>query len=132
MGQITVEKLNTQTKRVEKVLREFPITRDDDMELWAKVCELFYPPLERPIFNYRDFSSVLRSLPTMSEIERARRKVIRKHGYKKYLPTLWFVAERRKIAEKVWAEYARDNLPETQMSFSNIPGDRNPEMDDRR
>lgn len=114
----TMFKLTTTTGRVEKVLAEYPFTRDSDIELFGKVCELFYPPMERSIHNYRDFTAVLRQLPDMNQISRSRRKVITKHKYKKYLPNSWFVAQARKINQEVYEEYARLNLSDNKLEGS--------------
>ena len=115
---LTVQKLNNLTQRVEFVLERYPETRNSDLELQAQVCIQFYPPFETAIYNWRDFVSVMRSLPTLDHIARARRKVIQKSDYKKYLPTIREVAIARGINEKIWEEYGRQKTIST---ASNIP-----------
>lgn len=121
-NRLTVQKLNNLNQRVEFVLERYPETRNSDLELQAQVCIQFYPPFETAIYNWRDFVSVMRSLPSLDHIARARRKVIRRNNYEKYLPTVQEVAMARKYNEEVWREYmARENLPTPIKGFSNIP-----------
>lgn len=124
-AKITVQKLNTLTQRVEHILDRYPITRNSDLELQAQVCLQFWPPFESAIYNWRDFVSVMRSLPNLDHIARARRKVIQKSGYTKYLPTVREIALARGYNEKVWEEYARqENIPTSKVqdfSLNNIP-----------
>jgi len=118
---ITVQKLNNLTQRVEFILDRYPETRNSDLELQAQVCIQFYPPFESAIYNWRDFVSVMRSLPTLDFIARARRKVIQKNDYKKYLPTIKEVAIARGINEAVWTEYAQQSDIPRMNTASNYP-----------
>lgn len=118
---LTGRKLNTLTSRVEEVLRTSPMARNSDIELQAELCELFMPPFERPIATWRDYVSVMQTLPTLDHIARARRIVIAKHKYAKYLPTDPDIAKARRINMGVWRQYAIENAP--QNSFNNYPPD---------
>ena len=123
--QPTVQKLNNLTQKVEYCLDRYPNTRNSDLELMAKLCESFYPPWESAIYNWRDFVTVMRTLPTLDHIARARRKVVEKSGYTKYMPTIIEVAQPRGYNEEIWREYARQHniaMP-TQLKGSNIPED---------
>lgn len=120
----SIQRLNNLTQRVEYILSKYPNTRNSDLELQAQLCTQFYPPMESPIWNWRDFVSVMRSLPTLDHIARARRKVIQQHKYTKYLPTDPAIAAARKINEDVWLEYARQERIQTQAAVSaNYPPD---------
>lgn len=123
---ITVQKLNNLSQRVEHILNRYPNTRNSDLELQSTLCESFCPPFERAIYNWRDYVTVMRSLPTLDQIARARRKVIQRSGYKKYLPTIKEVAINRGYAESIWYEYAKQEniaLPSQLNGGSNIPAE---------
>lgn len=105
----SITRLNSLTQKVEYILQRYPATRNSDIELQAQLCTQFYPPIESPIWNWRDFVSVMRSLPTLDHIARARRKVIQNHKYTKYLPTSREVAETRRINMAVWEQYGRQS-----------------------
>lgn len=122
----SVQRLNNLTQRVEYTLQKYPNTRNSDLELQAQLCTQFYPPMESPIWNWRDFVSVMRSLPTLDHIARARRKVIQQHKYKKYLPTDPMIAKARGINEEVWIEYSKQDYITTgikAITGSNYPPD---------
>lgn len=101
-----IEKLNTLTKRVEHVLRSNPETRNNDIELQAAVLMTFYPPLERPIYNWMDYASVMKYIPSLDHIARARRKVIGRKGNEYLLPTNPNVALARGFSEAQWQQWA--------------------------
>lgn len=56
MEKITILKLNKLTDRVEYCLKNFQETRNSDIDLFARLCETFYPPFERPLYNWRDLA----------------------------------------------------------------------------
>lgn len=122
---LTVKKLNTLTQRVEYVLAKSPKTRDSDLLLQATLCEWFMPPFERPITTWYDYVLVMRSLPSLDHIARARRKVIENHKYTKYLPTTEAVAQARKISEVVWLTYIemQKKMSQNTATAANYPPD---------
>lgn len=132
--QLTVQKLNNLSQRVEFVLGRYPETRNSDLELQAQVYIQFYPPFETAIYNWQDFVSVMRSLPTLDHIARSRRKVIQSHEYKKYLPTILEVAINRGYAEEIWREYAKQEKIPTpeQIQTQLITGDKNIPQDHKK
>lgn len=121
---ITIKKLNTLTQRIEYVLDKEPMARDSDLYLQATLCEWFMPPFERPITNWTEYVNIMRTLPSLDHIARARRIVIQKHNYTKYLPTNEEVAKARKIAEDVWLAYTRQqNISKPVAVSANYPPD---------
>lgn len=119
---ITKQKLTKLHNQVEFCLERFSETRNSDIDLFARLCENFYPPFERPIYNWRDLAGAMHSVPSLDHIARCRRKVIQYHRYKKYLPTDRYVAERRGYEQTVWEDYARaNNIPTAIVQASNIP-----------
>lgn len=109
MHPITVLKLNKLTDRVEYCLREYPETRNSDIELFARLCERFYPPFDQPLYNWRDLAGALHQVPSLDHLSRLRRKVIEKYEYKRYLPTDKRVALHRGINQGVFEAYATHN-----------------------
>jgi len=65
---ISVQKLNTITQRVEYCLERFNETRNSDIDLFARLCENFYPPFERPLYNWRDLAHAMHSVPSLDHI----------------------------------------------------------------
>ncbi len=119
---ITVKKLTTLTNRIEYCLERYPHTRNSDIDLFASVCENFYPPFERPLYNYRDLAGAMHQLPSLDHVARLRRNIIRKNNYKKYLPTNPNIAIFRGISEQIWRIYAKaNNIAEPVNDKSNIP-----------
>lgn len=110
---IDVPKLNKLTDRVEYCLERYPESRNSDIELFARLCERFYPPFERPLYNWSDLAYAMHQVPSMDHIARMRRKVIERNGYKKYLPTEVGIALHRGIARKVWEQYAKESKQAT-------------------
>lgn len=117
---VTIKTLNTLTSRIEFILEKYPETRNSDLELMARLCIEFYPKFDRPIYNWGDFVSIMRQLPTLDHVARARRKVIQNHNYTKYLPTSYEVAKARGVNEDQWRAYSRQNASKMNIS-NNIP-----------
>lgn len=107
--QMTYKKLNTLDERVEFCLERYPTTRNGDITLFATLCNEFYPPFERPLMNWKDLAGAMYSVPDLGSIARARRKVIERNKYKKYLPTIESIARHRGISQVMWRQYALDN-----------------------
>lgn len=110
---ITSKKLNTIDQRVEYCLENYPETRNSDIELFARLCERFYPPFEKPLYNWRDLAATMHQVPSLDHIARCRRRVIQRNNYKKYLPTVKEIAIARGIQQSVWQDYAmgkKDNV----------------------
>jgi hypothetical protein len=118
---ITQRKLTTLHHKVDYCLDRFPETRNSDIDLFARLCENFYPPFEHAIYNWRDLAGAMHSVPSLDHIARVRRKVIQENRYLKYLPTDKGIALHRGYSQKVWNEYARlHNIPEP-LTERNIP-----------
>jgi len=110
--QTTITSIRTLEAKAERMLEKYPEARNSDIVLQALICANFYPPLERPINNWEDFVHTMQRVPSMDHVARVRRKIIEKHGYKKYLPTRKEVALARKINEETWKTYASaEKLP---------------------
>lgn len=121
---LTVKKLTTLHNKVEYCLDRYPETRNSDIDLFARLCENFYPPFERALHNWRDLASAMHSVPSLDHIARVRRKVIEQHEYKKYLPTERYIAEARGYNKAVWEAYARlNNIPTASVVSRNLPID---------
>lgn len=119
---ITTRKLNRLQDRVEYCLEQYEEARNSDIDLFARLCERFYPPFERPLYNWRDLAGAMHQVPSLDHIARVRRKVIEKHKYAKYLPTMKGIALHRGISQKVWQDYARQHgIKDPAESASNIP-----------
>lgn len=126
---ITLQKLTTLESRVTYCLENFPHTRNSDIDLFASLCENFYPPFERPLYNWRDLAHAMHQVPSLDHIARCRRKAIQKTKYTKYLPTVSTIAEARNISKETWIKYAtthninepkRSNIPEGYDDEGNI------------
>jgi hypothetical protein len=119
--QVTVHKLQTIHQKVKYCLERYPETRNSDIDLFARLCENFYPPFERPLYGWRDLAGAMHSVPSLDHIARCRRKVIQESNYKKYLPTDEYIALGRGYARNTWKQYAiSHNIPELPKA-SNIP-----------
>jgi len=118
MPPITTRKLNKLRDRVEYCLERYPETRNSDIDLFTRLCERFYPPFERPLYNWQDLATTMHQVPSLDHIARLRRKIIQQHDYAKYLPTVRAIALNRGIAEDIWHNYAKENkLPQYDMSM---------------
>ncbi len=118
----SVRKLQTLEHKVEYCLERYTDAKNSDIDLFARVCENFYPPFESAIYNWRDLAGAMHAVPSLDHIARVRRKIIRKHGYRKYLPTELGIALHRGLNEKVWREYATtNNITNPADHASNIP-----------
>lgn len=106
---LTVKKLQTLEAKVEHCLERYVEARNSDIDLFAKVCENFYPPFERGLYNWRDLAGAMHQVPSLDHIARCRRKVIQRHQYKKYLPSVHSIAIHRGLNESVWKQYAVQN-----------------------
>lgn len=84
-------------EQVMQVLKDIPITRNDDDELVWEVWTRFYN--NHPKYIYKE---QYKTLPKVSSIERYRRKI--QNYMKLYLPTDWKIAEMRGFAEQEWKE----------------------------
>lgn len=104
---VTRTQLNTLTKQVEHILATVPSARNNDLELQGSLLMTFFPPLERPIYNWMDYVSVMRSVPTLDYIARARRKVVSKRlGL---MPTNPEIAQARGFSQEQWKQWATSN-----------------------
>lgn len=121
MNNITVNKLQSIQQKVEHCLDKYPETRNSDIDLYARLCENFYPPFERPIYNWRDLAYAMHSVVSLDHVARCRRKVIRKYNYTRYLPTDRGIALHRGYNEQVWRDYAVANNIDLGSVASNIP-----------
>lgn len=120
---ITTQKLKNVEQKVAYILENYLETRNSDIELFAKYCERFYPPFERPIYNWRDLAGAMYQVTNFDHISRCRRKAIERSNYKKWLPTDKNVAMNRGYSEEVWREYAKENNIKVKSTAtdSNIP-----------
>lgn len=109
MQKITVNKLQTLENKVEYCLAKYIDAKNSDIDLFARLCENFYPPFESAIYTWRDLAGAMHAVPSMDHIARVRRRLIRRHHYKKYLPTVKGIALHRGLNAKVWHEYALNN-----------------------
>jgi len=108
----TDNKLNSLPDRVEYILEKDKYSRDNDFHLWGELCQLFYPPFERPIYSYREIAALLSKLPSLNHIARARR--IATERTQNYYPEHWEVAKDRGMNRKAWLNYARKHdIPTT-------------------
>lgn len=126
MSIVTVQKLQTIYDRTKYCLERYEEARNSDIELYARLCENFYPPFERPLYNWRDLAGAMHSVPSLDHIARCRRKVIRDNKYKKYLPTVRSIAINRGISEQIWKEFATlnnviDHEAIAERNASNLP-----------
>lgn len=60
---------------VEKVLREHPVTRDDDFKLYVWICSLVNPDIMKMEFGKALWFHDENGLPSYESITRARRKL---------------------------------------------------------
>lgn len=119
---LTTQKLTTIHNKVKYCLERYPEARNSDIDLFARLCENFYPPFERPIYNWRDLAGAMHSVPSLDHIARCRRKVVQDAKYTNYLPTDLHIALNRGYNRKVWSAYATlNNIPEPVNNESNIP-----------
>ena len=118
----TVQKLQTIHQKVKYCLERYPEARNSDIDLFARLCENFYPPFERPLYNWRDLAGAMHSVPSLDHIARCRRKVIQDAKYQKYLPTVKGIALHRGYSQKIWNEYARmHHIADPAATASNYP-----------
>jgi len=90
------EKLRTIKQRVEFILANYPLTRNNDLYLWIIYLRTFSPEASRYI-RYLPYD-VFEKFPSFETITRIRRK-LQEEG--KYLPTDPEVAKRRRKLEKL-------------------------------
>ena len=102
--------------RVENILQRYPATRNSDLALQAQLVYEFYPPLEQPIYDWREIVTAMSQVPTQDHIARARRKVVARN--KALMPTDLNVAKARKHSED---EFRRWAVTRPSSSASNIP-----------
>jgi len=94
--------IKTLKKKVEKILEDFPETRNSDTLLTVTLWEQFYNHLltrDQNNIKYISLKNVL-EVPTQDSISRVRQKI--QNEDKLYLPTSWEVARQRKILEDEW------------------------------
>ena len=95
--------------KVLAVLKESPLTRDDDVYLTLKLWIKYYPQKldmtdpKNPTVTFNQ----IRTLPREEHIRRHR--AIIQNEEKMYLPTSWKVAKQRKILEQEWKNYCVTN-----------------------
>lgn len=97
-------RLNYVESIVRKILTDFPRTRDDDDELYVKVCETLNPNI-----TYMTFSYVMRSrssfgLPIFESVRRTRQKLQEEN---EYLRGTLSTQEKREKHRQEYLEYAR-------------------------
>jgi len=127
--QTTITSIRTLEAKAERMLEKYPEARNSDIVLQALICANFYPPLERPINNWEDFVHTMQRVPSMDHVARVRRKIIEKHGQKKYLPTIESVAKARKLNMEVWKTYA---VADKQRNHNAGRGNMPPNMNEDR
>ena len=92
-------------KQVDYCLKNFPKTRNSDIELTLAIWKHYYP--SRIVYSKTGVSLIrlrdLFDLPREDNVKRIRAKIQNELG--KYLPTSLEVAKQRKIAETEWREY---------------------------
>lgn len=92
--------VQTLDSQVREILRDYPHTRDNDIDLWIKILEVFYS-------DYVSNGSVelrkLHDLPREDHVKRVRAKV--QNDEHLYLPTDPAVAEKRGWALDQWRGY---------------------------
>lgn len=82
------DKCNTLPKRVAYILANEPHAAVSDYELLAEVAAQFYTiEFERPPQDIREVVGILRHLPTLDQIARARRTATKKGLIENYRPT---------------------------------------------
>ena len=92
------------TKKVNDTLRDFPETRNSDIELtiriWKEHCS-------KKLRSFEGADYVLLSdlfvLPREDNIKRIRAKIQNEDN--EYLPTVWKIAQARRIKEDIWREH---------------------------
>ena len=99
--------LKNTTKKVEYLLRNYPETRDSDTKLYARLCEMINPVVERV-----PFSVVMRyheryGIPLPETVRRSRQKL--QATYPELAPTN-NVSAARLLNEEVYREYAKESL----------------------
>lgn len=92
------------TKKINDTLRDFPETRNSDIELTIRIWKEYYPKKlnahEGEIFV---LLSNLFDLPREDNVKRIRAKI--QNEDHEYLPTEWVVAKARGIKEDIWREH---------------------------
>lgn len=94
--------IRTLDSQVREILKDNSYTRNNDIDLWIKVLEVYY-------FDYVSFGSVkledLHKLPREDHVKRIRAVVQNDEGL--YLPTDPSVLEKRGWAQDGWGNYVR-------------------------
>lgn len=112
---------NKLKKEILATLERYAPARDNDLVLMLYIWRDFYPSR-----TFRDAAGkayyyaldIKDSLPREDHIKRIRAKI--QNEEKKWLPTSWIVAKKRRIAEIDWREYvAKQGQPE-QQSFPQV------------
>lgn len=107
---------NKLKKEILITLERYAPARDNDLVLMLYIWRDFYPSR-----TFRDAAGkayyyaldIKDSLPREDHIKRIRAKI--QNEEKKWLPTSWIVAKKRKIAEADWREYiAKEGQPQQQ------------------
>ena len=108
---------DTLAKQVEAVLGSYPEARNDDYILLWQIAETFYPPLERPLRDWQEVVLTFYALPRLDEIAKFRRRLIRRSGYTKYMPTNETIAKKRGLPMDKWEKYAYSlSLPAVELT----------------
>ena len=115
-----IKSLLTLEGRVEHILKSYPQARNRDLELQAQLVYEFYPPLEQPIYNWKEIVYAFNKVPTLDHIARARRKVVARN--KSLVPTSLEIAKARKISEDTWRAWAFEK-PKASSGADNIPAE---------
>lgn len=112
---------NKLKREIENILFAYADSRDDDLRLTMYIWREFYPKLARRdaqnnlYFLARD---IVDSLPREDHIKRIRAKI--QNEEKRFLPTSWVVAKKRRIAQDSWEEWILKEKENKQKSFPHM------------
>ena len=101
---LNVKSLKNVQLKIEYILKNYPESRNNDYTLLLRFCENFYPPLSRPLYNYRDVISVMEEVIDMNYVSRCRRKAVAQDP--KLGPTDNKVNKKREEHRKIFSAYA--------------------------
>lgn len=93
--------------QVEFLLKTIPSTRDSDITLTIELWKKYYPSkIKKGATGMLGiWLDDLHHLPSQDAIKRHRAHI--QNDLKRYLPTTWKVAKKRKIKESIWLDYIR-------------------------
>lgn len=100
---MSYKEIKTLKKKVEYCLKNYPQTRNSDIELTLRVWKQFYGQYieftDHSKWGYLNLDK-LGELPRQSAVKRVRAKF--QNEDKKYIPTSWEVAKQRQFEEDEW------------------------------